>query len=580
MADIYSLMKEMITSLGENNTAQRDIINQQQDIANQSVEALKGVSTDALAVKGQQLQGDLQAQTEARNIRNNLGNNPNDPNSLLSILVQDFRENTIAAREQAAQIAAKKQVGIFDDLPQFLINQVTLPDDINAYNGTMGKVNAAKDGIAAMQSLTTASAQAMKATAENLTKDSVAAQLKVSAVELDNKIRTLQADSLGYDLQALKLTEHANAQHLQWAMAEHSMRLQDAAAARASEEWKWKMDQKKEAEAEGSRYAEIVSLGAKAFGLPSMGLEEIKSRVKFGTAAQKMQMDKLYEQGLGVLSTGSSAIGATPGEAIINAVSVGGLKDAQNKPTRDFLDGVRSQVIREMNLPANTKDTPELRRQIAENINEKLYGKVIDPKTGKRSERTGLLYQMASDVEAPGSIFKAPDLPALVAVPSIKNNILFKDVIAPAAGAGVTKSDPETLLSLALEAEKRGVVNRNQIAQGISDFYKSAGAVAYAASGASKFALPYRPSYVAGVTSSTPFASKEYWDFSKPESVLTYVTLMEARQRLGNSPMQYDPPAGPTPSMPDLGKADPNYMRTHSSQDRTSIDYRARGAKE
>lgn len=527
MASVYEILQSVgFDGLGENTRAGQEIIGKQKSYATENIGLAATAAPAALAVSAQKNQGELAAQEASRKVSMELGNDPNDPNSLLSILVQDFRENTIAARDQAEQIAAKKQVGLMDDLPQFLINQITLPDDINAYNGTLGKVTAAKEGIAAMQSLTTAAAQAQQATKQTLTKDSIRQQAEVEAAQISQKINALKIDALGYDLEGIKLANHNDAQFVQYAMQKHSMELQDAAAMRAAEEHKWKLAQKKDAEKELDRYAQVVSAGAAAYELPAMGAEEIKARVKYGTSAEKSRLEKLYLKGMDAAVTGSKAIGSTPGEAIVNTLEIGGLKGNQNKPARDYLEQVTRQVVSGMNLTAADYKNPETKTKIAESVNSYLYGPV-DLKTGKRNERMGELYKMASDVERAGSIYKAPELNAIINMPSVQTNPLFETVFKPAVQAGVTKSDPTSLYALGVEAVKRGVINDKQLALGLADFYKSVTAATYTSSGASKFNLPYRPSYVTRMENPMGFGDYQL-DWTKESNWLMYHVSSQA----------------------------------------------------
>lgn len=522
MADIYDMIREVTTALGETSSVQRDILKKQQGISNENVSLAETAMPAALEVLGQKAQGDLDAQNAGIAVRNQLGNNPEDPNSLLAILTQDFRENTLIAREQAAGIAARKQVTLFDDLPQFLINQIMLPDEINAYNGTMGKVKVAQEGISAMQSLTTASAQAAKATAQTLTKESIKNQAIVDSAQLAQKINVLKHDSLGYDMEALKLTNHQNAQTLQWAMNEHSMRMQDANFALSQAEHQLRLKKLKEADIEDQQYVDFVNAGAGSYELPKVNLDTIKLMMK--SPEQKAKLDRLFNRGIELAATGSNSVGATPGEAIMGAMEVGGLKGEQNKPARDYLARIYSDVV--SSYPPNTKVTPALKMEIQTKINDVLYGP-IDPKSGKRNEAKGELYKMALDVERPGSLFKAPDLPALVGVPSIKSNPIFESVIAPAVAAGITKSDPATMYAQGLEAVKRGLINDKQLALGLADFYKATSAVTYASSGAGKFGLPYRPGYMSKLEDPVGFGSLQQ-DWAKEENWIMYHTMSQA----------------------------------------------------
>lgn len=527
MSDIYEMIKNVTKSLQGDIAGQQDILKQQGALVSENAALAQNAIPAMNDISSQKTQGELDAQNAGIAVRNQLGNNPEDPNSLLAILTQDFRENTLAARNQAAKIAEMKQVTLFDDLPQFLINQIMLPDEVNAYNGTMGKVKVAQDGIAAMQNLTTASAQAARATAQTLNKDSVKNQAILDTLQLSQKVNALKHDALGYDLEALKLTNSMNAQTLQWAMNEHSMRMQDANFALSQKEHQLRLKKLKEAEIDDQQYVNFVNAGAGSYELPKVNLDTVKMMMR--SPEQKAKLDKLFNRGLELASTGSNSIGATPGEAIMGAMEVGGLKGEQNKPARDYLSRIYSDVV--SSYPPNTKVTPALKLEIQGKINDVLYGP-MDAKTGKRRESMGELYKMATDVERPGSLFKAPDLPALAGVPSIKSNPIYEAVIAPAIAAGLTKSDPATMYAQGLEAVKRGVINDKQLVIGLADFYKATSAVTYAASGAGKFGLPYRPGYMTKLEDPVGFGSIQQ-DWAREENWMMYHTMSKASSQLG-----------------------------------------------
>lgn len=514
MASIYDIIETVgIGGLGENTRAAQAVYGKQQDIANQNIALTESAMPAALGVLGQKNQGELAAQEAGRAVSAGLGNDPNDPNSLLSILVQDFRENMFAAREQQAAIAAKQSVSMYDDVPQFLINQLTLPGDVRAYDATMGKAQVAKEGIAQMQALTTASAQAARATAQTMTKDSIKQQAEVDAATLTTKVNALKIDALGYDLEGIKIAGANNAQFVQYQMNMHQLRMQDAAAARASEEHQTRKAAIDKDKIEDQEYAKIINAGRASLELPAVNLDTIKMLRK--SKEQSGKLDRFFNLGIDLAATGSNAIGSSAGDSIVNALETGGLKGAQNKASRDYLESIARDVAK--TLPPKSTMT-----DLKNAVDDKLYGP-FNAKTGKRDERLGELYKMASDVERPGSIYKAPELNVLAASPSIKSNPIYESVIAPAISAGITKSDPASMYAQGAEAIRRGIINEKQLAKGLADFYKSVTAVTYAHSGAGKFSLPYRPSYVSRVEDPTGLSPYQL-DWTKESNWIMYHT--------------------------------------------------------
>jgi hypothetical protein len=527
------MLDQLFEAIGMANTSnaarESQIAQEKKGLATQNIDIAEAMSSDMMLANDTKRQGALAAQDAGIAARDQMGNNPTDPESLMAILVQDFRDNTIAARTQQQAIAAKQQVGIFDDPLQFLVNQVTLPDEINAYNATASLAQQAKESIATMQSLTTASAQAQQATARSLTTESVAAQARLDIADSVSKINQAKIQSLSYDSEGIKALESANAQTLSMAVQKASLDMQASQFARSGVEHEARMKalNDKTAQLDDAQLLKTVNAGAALMGQPPIDAQTLKWMTK--TAEGKRKFDVYFEQGMAYATTGSKVPGATPGEAIMNVLEVDGLRGEQNKPMREFMTNVARDAAKEAGI---TKFDEAGKKALVAAINNKLIT-ATDAKGKERPEQS-LMYKLASDVETPGNILKAPDLPQLVTVPAVQNNILFKSVLAPAAAAGITSSSPKDILAQAYAARDKGLINNNQIAAGMADLYTAASAVTHVSGGAAKFGLPYRPSYVVSVPSafSINSAAKDYIDFAKPESVLSYMTALEARRRL------------------------------------------------
>lgn len=531
-----SLLDILSGAQSENAAALGNIFQQKKALAQDTLDVSETAAPSALAVSAQASRGALQAQDNAIAARQALGNDISDPNSLMAILVQDFRETTLAAREQYQSIADKKQVGLFDDPLQYLVNQVLLPDEINAFNATAQKAEFAKTKIAELQSLTTASAQAQQATAQKLTESSIKDQMQVDAAAMAVQINQLRMASLGYDEAAIKATRQANADMMQVEMQKLSMYYQAQNESRAAGQYNWLMGERAQQATADANEEAIINAGAAQLGMPRMTMEQIAKTVKFGNAREKLMISTLREQGLKFAQAKSMnpdaptpSIGDSPGEAWLITELTGGLRDATHAPAKTFLDEVSKEAA--SRLQGSTKKGAERLKEVSETMDEILYGPA-DAKTGKRNARQGKMWRLASNVESEGNPLKAAPLDQLITLDSVKANPLFESVIAPAVVAGVKQSDVKTIFSLAVEAQAREGFSDNQLAKGISDLYKSATAYNYSHRGMSKVGLPYYPSYVAEVPSSSQFATKEYWNFADPASVLSYKTLMTARQRL------------------------------------------------
>lgn len=510
------------------------IAEQKKGLANQNIDIAEAMMESSLLPAATKREGDFAAQEAGIAVRDQLGNNPNDPNSLIALLTQDFRENTIAARQQQQSIAEKQQVGLFDDPLQYMVNYVLLPDEINAANATQAKADFAKSKIAEMQSLTTASAQAQNATARSLTNESLAASARVDIANSVMKLNEAKIASLGYDSEAIKAIEASNAQALELGVKRAHLDMAAAQNARASEAHKFQMNHLKAQAAADEKKADkqvellkVINQGAAVMGqkpIDQATFEWWKNDPK-----QRGKLEIYYEQGAANLLTGSKVPGNSSGEAILNVLEVDGLQGPQNKPAKQFLQSVALEVYNALGKPKT--NTPEGKAALAKGIDDMLLGVKGD---GKNRAKIGTLSQMANNVETPGNLYKASDLPQLANLPAVRNNPLYDSVIAPAVASGQKESNPERILALALAARNAGKITNNQLDLGIAEFYKAASAEAYTSRGLGKVGLPYYGSYVAQVPSAFSISSeaKDKIDWARPESILSYRTALEAGRRL------------------------------------------------
>lgn len=535
MASLLDIISE---AQSENALQLGKIFGEKKAIAEDTIKVSEDAAPSSLAISAQASQGALQAQDNSIAARQAMGNDISDPNSLMAILVQDFRDNTLAAREQYQSIAEKKQVGLFDDPLQFLVNQVLLPDEINAYNATAQKADFAKTKIAELQSLTTATAQAQQATAQKLTASSVKDQLKVDSAAMAVQLNQLKMASLGYDEAAIKATRQANTEMMQVEMHKLSMYYQAQNESRAAGQYNWLMNERKDQATADANEEAIINAGAAQLGLPSLTMEQIAKTTKFGSPQEKMAISAMRSQGLKLAQAKTLSpdaptptIGDSPGEAWLISELTGGLRDATHAQAKKFLDEISKDAAQR--TIGSTKKGVDRLKEISETMDEILYGPA-DPKTGKRNIRQGRMWRLASDVETEGNILKAMPLDQLVKLPSIQANPLFKSVFEPAVAAGVTLSDPKTVMSLLDAAQQKEGFSDNMWAMSMAQFYSAATAANYAYKGLSKLGLPYHPSYVASVPSSSPYARTEQRDMAKPESMLSYKIMRDGAAEYTN----------------------------------------------
>lgn len=545
-----SSIEDLLQAVSDATSSNASLISGKQQekagIATGTANELEALIPTQIALKKQISTAAMNAQNAGIAARDQLENNPNDPDSLMAMLTHDFVENTKLARQQREQVTAKKQVGLFDNPLEFLWNQITLPDEINAMKATQSKADMAKQGIAEMQAMTTASAQAQMATQKTITEQGIAQQSAIQAQELQAQVSKIRMDALGSDIEGIKTLDSANASivksRLELLSAQNQ--IQHITLAKNADEREQKRFNIANTNYQQDEYAQeqearLASIGAAQAGLKDLTYEELKYQIKNKSIsparlAELRRRGEVYLEQQRAGLTPSPALAETPGRAIISASITGGLDTPQYKVTKDFLESVQNDAAREyLATHPNAKDTPETRRAIASIIDDKLNGP--RGKDGKVQKERGLLYRQAENVETEGNLYRAPDLPDLIDLPAIKNSVLYEKVLVPAVAAGVKSSDVQTVLAQAYSARARGEITTEQIAMGMSQLYSSATAAKYVSS-MSKFAMPYYSSYNAKVPSAYSWMgdSTDIINFANTDSVLDYLVMMERKQRLEN----------------------------------------------
>jgi hypothetical protein len=307
-------------------------------------------------------------------------------------------------------------------------------------------------------------------------------------------LRKLDKDGLQMSIEAYKLKRHE--EEFQARMAE----MKAAREARA----KQKFSEEEQLAYQYERY----NLGADKLRVPkAANLADFSMLMK----KYPKQVAQVMEQGNDVMVTvGESGkptivqgrVAPTAGEAIVAINSVGGAVDPSAEKVGKLLKFQQELAIQELRKSGVTKFTQD---DVATQVNRQLYGYTEPTGKGKVKEHTGLIKQMAADVERDvGSgvtnIFKAPS-PEVIAsvVPSLASDPLWNSIVTPAQLTGKVTVTSMLLQSKLAILERKATVE--QAAKFMSQYYGAALLANRANEKYSMYAIPenYNTAYRASV---------------------------------------------------------------------------------
>ena len=535
MSGLDEILTQIATSMSGQSTQIAGLENQKADSSRATAAQQQEVLADKVAINQQVSRAAMAAQDAGIAARDQLENNPNDPNSLMAMLTNDFVTYTKAAREQRDGIIAKKQVGLLDNPLEFLWNTITLPDEINAMRATQAKADNAVQGIERMQQMTTAAAAAQAATKKTITEQVIAAQTKVDIADGQAAIAKINREALGSDIEGIKALQNADAKKAEYLIAANSasnqavhLQLSKNADAREQDRWSMIKREKEQDETAQDVLAKKASIGAGLGGQSNLTYEEIKfqRKTKSMSDAKFSELVRRGEQWIEAQARGlpaPTAVAATPGEAILSLRFTDGLNGPQYAPVKDALNKYLDEAM-EVAKTKGLKTADQARNFLSSYVNDKIQGVGPD---GKPNPKMGDFYKLSINRDAPNNYLKAPELPDLASIPGVQSQKAFyESVITPAVATNNKDSSVKNVLALGLEARRRGEITTEQLAAGMEALYTSANNALYSTS-LSKLNFPYQSKYLVELNNPVGFG-KDRRNWADKGQVLDFLNMIDA----------------------------------------------------
>ena len=485
MADISALM-QLIQGAASNSAANQKEIEAQviasANIGEQRVALNDAMGSKANDVTAQLLKGQYEAQQASHQIADSVGGVVDSPNSLLPMLAQTFRENTIRTNELDSK-------SFFDNPLMWLPNQIeadaTEAAATSAFN-SMQKINA----------MVSSGAAAQKAIEQTITKDSMASALDVQSMQSKMDSLKLRSENADKFIQGIKALESGDTRQIELAKAqvdaihsEESLALQrehlamarvsaardqevrDAQLAhtRASTEALNLQNQDRLAAQQGAEQElKIINLGLAKAGVPSnlpedkSGLQQL-SVMKQGSAGQRAIQGaiKIASAALAHPEYSPPIYGSTPADAMRTAHDVG----AANPTNPKELEAITfvSNSLKDLNTPRGSTPAVISKSDTPDEQAAKLDQYVATRVAG-----------MASNVESAGSIYAAPKLGVFKSMGAVLKSPFYQKVLATQVAAGFGDSSISAVLELGKAEMKAGTISPKELADGITTLYSNA----------------------------------------------------------------------------------------------------------
>ena len=473
-----------------------------------AVNAVAAGESDAIVTE-QKMSGELKAQENKRAFATSVGSNMDVSSEIMSSLGLQLRQASIEAIKAKDIVAQKQSVGLFDNPLEYLINQITIGDDINRAEAVQGKADQIAQSLAQINASTQSTAQTQNAIAQTTSAAAVQAGVASVRQKAAEQAAIIEQQNLLYNVQGIEKVQALNQQQLSNMFAaktainsEKSLENAQATLAITRENHKIALEERRERiEAKKASVQEVeeigntINSGRAILGLAPIPAGKAIQLMKIGGELGNSIKDQ-YAKGAIAESTGIKVISDNPGKAALTiAQSQAPLAPAM-KPVKDLLmqslSAVANGTVKGANgLPVDTKNLQAVTS--ATNDAVRLQAK-----------------NMAGNIKVgdANNIYAPPTYQSLIeAAPAVKDTALFQQVLAPLVTTGLTDINPTQVLTLTSQAVAKGQLPFNTAVQDIKTLFSGVAMVNNVTKDYVRVGLPAQNSYntsVSIVNANTP----------------------------------------------------------------------------
>lgn len=454
----------------------------------------------------------------------------------------DMRENTqrlteanagllqsLAVRDSAlAAVNEKQRVGLFDNPLQWLLNQITVNDDIAKFNAANAEVDVNAERIKRLTDATNAEAitqNQLRHTTSQAASVAAAQQLKLQADSqaATARIKGFEVNAAGVERAIKASNDELNAQNVAYhavlaqeagGRANEELALSRERAQFAREEWKFRQDQieqalktKKDVEAAKQELLDTVNIGLKAIG--AQPIDNPNTIARFMLQAEKTgevpkEFLDAFSRGRKSLMKGDKVIASDPTDLLEILTTTGMKWEPVQAPVQAALKESLQQLNAEVLSPAGIPGTGGKKDKTT--ATQRFNQIVQDTFSGYRAKI------VPGDKDNPYNIGAVSDILQLDAIKSLPvvAKVLIPLTATPEGARAL--DDPQVLTGAVVNALVTGQITYNEAVQ-LPAIYQRGNAINNAARQFEALGLPKNETYNAKfpVSGTVDLANEASW---------------------------------------------------------------------
>ena len=502
----------------------------QETLVNQNADLLTTIGTNAVIIDAAKQNAELTAQQTKNAGATALNTNLKVQSEYRDHLVNTILQEGAAYDTQLKTVQQKASVSLLDNPLEWIVANLTIDDDKAAAEATGKRLQAAKQQMLDLNTITQSQNKTQTELAAPITAASIRASTDNIALVAQQKANEARVLGLTYNTEGIKAALNADKEMMQTAFSvfgaqkqEQQIEIALAHLEQSRQEFSWKKEEKAKGEAADAYLIEKINKGAQLrlgegyvpIPVGSVKAAQIVSLIKSNSPAGKQFLED-YQIAEQSEISGARILAPSPARAIdiLNTMPVK-LSPAQ-APVKRVLD----QALQEAQKLGQLGQLDLKNAQAVQGFLNKRTQELVD--------------SQAANVK-PGdadNVFQIPGLRELISnSPTLQKLPLVNKVLAPAVAAGADLNNPDQVFALTVQAIRDRKITYAD-ALDLTTVYHTGVNTTLAARQLTSVGLVPRYSYNTSITTNPAgvFGGREIVDLTKPDRVGRAINKLFALQ--------------------------------------------------
>lgn len=425
---------------------------------------------------------DLQAQQVVTKIAQTAGADPalgaNRINELVGKLVTSQQET----EQNLKEYRAKAEVKPWEHPIDYIVGQLTLPFTEERLKGSMTQTALYDKQLGDLNQTLSSSAVTINNLKESVTSASIAAQARLAEVE--SKARSTQAeiDGIKFNSQSVEAAVNASRDRLSVlfnaksaANAETQLKVALGHLALDTERFQWQKEEKAisdKARADGKEIdgyvVDTINKSRVSLGLPPLTGLAAKSQLALFKSGASEELKYHFQNGERIDATGVSTVGNDPASSLHALETLPSNLPDVRKETTSVLAAAKQAL--ELNKTIDKKDKKAVDAFINQHVAQDIQT------------------QYRSIAPNSGNLFDVGDIGSYLTLNGVSDLGVTQKFLGPLAAAKQPLNDPKIILSLGVDAVKKGQITSAEFQQ-LASVYQKASVINQAAKGFTGFGI-------------------------------------------------------------------------------------------